>query len=214
MSNTDCPACKPILRQIRSSFASCAASEGLRVLPVPATSRQPSVERTCKEVVAEVVVLIAHVPRPALILTVRPARRHRQFGHMEAAWHLGLDTRPKDASHRLIELVRVPPAVHVRLAEPYRPFSKDACVQPFVMDLYVPRVAPVDRDLDRRQKALRLISEFDVCHRSVTLLPLLSSSAKVYPTQIHYPIGGRNGIRRSHAPADVQARILAECRGR
>ena len=51
------------------------------------------------------------------------------------------------AAHELVELIAVPPAVHVRLAEAERAVGEHALEHALVVDLDVPRPVAVDADV-------------------------------------------------------------------
>src|SRR5262245_59067704 len=53
---------------------------------------------------------------------------------------------------RLIQCGRVPPAVHVRLAERERAVAEHALVEAVVMDLHVPRLAAADHHARGRER--------------------------------------------------------------
>ncbi|KKW38897.1 MAG: hypothetical protein UY89_C0037G0003 [Parcubacteria group bacterium GW2011_GWA1_54_9] len=55
-----------------------------------------------------------------------------------------IQTRREYAVYEYIERVRLPPAVHIRLAEAERPVANDAVIEPFVMHRDILRSLPAD----------------------------------------------------------------------
>jgi len=88
---------------------------GLR--PVAAGVDHAGVEHGLEEVVAEVVMDLADLPCAAQILQVEQAGAHA-LQHQRAAADLLVEAGAQHATDEFVELLAVPPAVHVALAEP------------------------------------------------------------------------------------------------
>ncbi len=63
------------------------------------------------------------------------------------------------AIHHLIDRVAVPPAVHVRFAQPERPACEDALEQSVVVDAHVPGSVAIDPDVGRLDQALEVATQ-------------------------------------------------------
>src|SRR5436190_20868831 len=78
-----------------------------------------------------------------------------------------LESGTNGAATHLIQRVAVPPAIHVGLAEPKRPGSKDSVKEAPVTNLYVPGANAVDANVGEREKIGHHILGFGHMIRSV-----------------------------------------------
>ena len=122
------PGRRPSLRKIRSSFASCAASRSVRIVPVAAAVDEPLAEHRLEKIVAEIVVVLADHIRARAALQIEKTRLHVQPGIVEPTDAL-VEPRIEQAEQKPVEIVCIPPAVHVRLAKAKRTVRKNARIQ-------------------------------------------------------------------------------------
>jgi hypothetical protein len=85
------------------------------VLPVGARVDHAGVEHALVKVIAEIIVLLPHLEGAAPALHVDQVGRESQH-HPAGRAQVLLDIRPEDASQHLVQLLAVPPAIHVGLA--------------------------------------------------------------------------------------------------
>ena len=109
--------------------------------------------------------LAADGPGAPLALAVRPPGQEREPRRLEGARQPVLDAEADDAGHSLVQLLRVPPTVHVRLAEAERALGEHAREQPVVVDLDVAGLRAIDRDSGGVEQTLCSVLVFAVRHR-------------------------------------------------
>jgi hypothetical protein len=67
------------------------------------------------------------------------------------SFHLLIQVTGKNVIKKLVEVLAIPPAVHIRLAKSNGKFPNNSRVKSLVMDLYVPWTIAVDPDVCRTQ---------------------------------------------------------------
>ena len=127
--------------------------EGRCVLPVAAGIDHPLVEHPLVEIVADVVVLLGDLgDLGALRVEDRCAERLEDDAEVEL--EVVFEVGGRGPVDRAIEIVAVPPAVHVALADGERAIAEDAGVEAVVMDPDVPGTRAVDLDVGLLEEVL------------------------------------------------------------
>src|SRR5690606_4429113 len=119
------------------------AVEIVRIAPVSAAVDHARVEHTLVQVIADVIVLLAHLERAARRLTVDDVRLCRHQELVNGA-DLLLSSCPKDAEQHLIQLGTIPLSVHVRFANAECAFPKNTAEKRWIVDLDVPGIWPIE----------------------------------------------------------------------
>jgi hypothetical protein len=125
-----------------------------RFLPVAAAVEHPPVEHGFVEVVAEIVVSLADLE---CLRAVPPARQPRAENAPKVSPGSGpvVEAGREDAAEERLELVAIPPAVHIALAQAERTLREDAVIEPDVVDSWIPGCISTEANPRRRQKLLQ-----------------------------------------------------------
>ena len=119
--------------------------------PIAAAVGHGRIQHGLVQIVAQVVMHLAHLPGAVLRLQVGQARLERRPQPTRSA-HLLVQPRPQDAGDEFVHLVAIPPAIHITLAQAQTAARQDAvkCVR--VVHPHVPRPAAPDPDIGRGQQ--------------------------------------------------------------
>ena len=104
-------------------------------------------------------------PGAPLALAVRPPGLERKPRRLEVARQPVVDAGAEDTGHGLVQLLRVPPAVRVGLAEAHGSLREVAGVQAVVVDLDVPGIGTIDRDPGGGKEPIGSVLVLAVRHR-------------------------------------------------
>ena len=111
--------------------------------PIAAGIHQPLAQHGLEQVVAEVVVHLADLECPLATLQVDEARL--QVGEQGVeGFQLLVEPGSEQSGAQAGQVVGIPPAVHVTLAQPQRTMGEDPCIQALIVYAKVDRGAAVD----------------------------------------------------------------------
>jgi len=110
------------------------------------------VEHPLEEVVAAVVVDLAHLVGPRQALRIQGHRLHHIPEVPPGPPDVLVQVDPQDAVEELIERVAVPPAVHIGLARRERPARQHPSVEAVVVYLQIPGTIAVQLDIGSLKK--------------------------------------------------------------
>lgn len=113
-------------------------------IPVAARVLHMRVEHLGEQVVSEVVMHVAYLPGADLRLQVEQSRHCQSEDVRPPTRDVIVKTMLRDSVEELIEILALPPAVHVALAETQGTLVQDAVEEIGVFDADVPRTRTVD----------------------------------------------------------------------
>src|SRR5690606_9017051 len=133
------------------------------IAPVAAAVDQATAQHGRVQVVAQVVVALAHFIAAASALQVEQARKHRQAQVGKAAY-APVDARGQQPVQETVQRRCLPGGIHVRLAQCQRAACQQARRQLGVVDPQVPGARPVDADVRIGEQVLQTGPETRVDH--------------------------------------------------
>src|SRR5690606_23709846 len=180
--------------------------QGARVPPIAAAVDHPRIEHALVEIVADVVVLLADLERPARGLSIDDVRLRGEQDFVDRA-DLLLGGDAEDAIEHLVELVAIPLPVHVRLAHAERALPQRSPVERLVMHAHVPGIRASYRHPRSAQQRFDGLTTPRHLH-SRHCLPVVLDSMP----QQNVTAGRQYEDRRSLAfSAQARSRTMREC---
>ena len=118
----------------------------VRAFPVAAGVSHARAEHGLIEIIAKIVVSLADLPGALGVLAVEDALA--QHGKKQAQrFHLPIQLRPQDVGEEIVELVRIPVAVHVGFSQAEAAARDDPLQHVRRMKLDVPGAGPIELDV-------------------------------------------------------------------
>ncbi len=127
--------------------------ERRRAAPVTAAIDHAPIEHRTVKIATEIVVLLTDLKRSGLPLQI-PEPRLQGKQQIRQRANVAMEISPKRFADHLVELLAIPPAVHVAFADTEHALRDDSGVGVVVMDRHIPGSIAANADIPRPEHAL------------------------------------------------------------